>query len=39
MNKYWLINAIVDYDANANKPTIVELISYEEAGITLPPLG
>jgi hypothetical protein len=39
MNKYWLINAIVDYDANANKPTEVELISYEEAGITLPILG
>ncbi len=39
MNKYWLINAIVDYDANANKPTQVELISYEEGGITLPVIG
>lgn len=38
MNKYWLINAIVDYDANANKPTQVELISYEEDGITIPPI-
>ena len=37
MNKYWLINTIVDYDANANKPTQVELISYEDESIVFFP--
>ena len=37
-NALWYINAVVDYDANAHKPTLVELLSVED-DLKLPRFG
>jgi hypothetical protein len=37
-NAYWIINKIIDYDANSNNPTKVELMS-ADAYIKLPKFG
>lgn len=37
-NSYWNINKVIDYDANANKLTTVELISIDEE-LELPPFN